>query len=479
MERNISKDAHALLIKGTLKGKKQVEQSVVDKSMRYATLEGACIGSSNTIINSYMTPFILALGATNIQIGLLNAARSLAETLAQIPGATLTKYASRKSVWNFSTIISKILWIPVLFLPLLGNDIFLFIILVAASHFFASLRNPAWTSLVGDLVPPEKRGHYFGRRNMIVGIAGLATAIIVGSIIGILGFNFIFAISIALGFIAVYFFRRIYESQFTKVYHYSHSISFSPYNLVNAIKINKNFVMLTLFLGLMNFAINVASPFFIVYELRELGIGYGWFTIAIVFNALVALIAQPYWGQLNDRYGDRKMLAVTGILIALTPLIWLFVTTPAGVVLAEGYSGFAMAGFDLVAFNFILAVTPAEKRASYVANHAFFKGLAVVAGAFIGGIAAQQFASSRLFWLTGLQIIFLLSLALRLLSLALIPKLKDAAVRESDVVPVRYILWQAVAVEPVRGLAHTLSYATQYPYKLEDIRKKIGKIRVK
>jgi len=476
--RNISKEAHALLIKGTLKGK-TVEKSVVDKSLRAATLEGACIGSSNTIINSYMTPFALALGATNIQIGLLNSIRSLAETLAQIPGATLTKYSSRKSIWNYSTLLSKILWIPILILPLLGNGIFLFISLVALSHFFASLRNPSWTSLMGDLVSPEMRGRYFGKRNMIVGVAGLATALIAGNAIALLGFPFIFGVSIVLGFLAIYFFKDIYESKFQKVYHYSHSISFSPSNLLNTIRINRNFVLLTLFLSLMSFATNIAAPFFIVYQLRELNIGYGWFTVAIAFNALVALIAQPYWGKLNDRYGEKKILAVTSILVTLSPLVWLFVSTPVAVILAEGFSGFAFAGFDLTAFNFILAVTPAEKRPSYVANHAFFKGIAVVVGAFIGGIAAQHFAKSTFLWLAGLQIIFLLSLLMRLLALSLIHKIKDAAVRESDVVPVRYILWQAVAVEPMRGLSHVMQYATQYPYKIEEIKKKIGKIRIR
>jgi len=46
-------------------------------------------------------------------------------------------------------------------------------------------------------------------------------------------------------------------------------------------------------------------------------------------------------------------------------------------------------------------------------------------------------------------------------------------------VPVRYVLWQAVAVEPVRGLSHAMHFATQYPYRIEEIRKKIDKIRVR
>lgn len=478
MKTGIGKIAHELLIKGTLKNKKYVEPSSVDRSLRAATIEGACNGSSNTIINSYTTAFALSLGASNIQIGLLTSMKSLAETLAQIPGSTLTKYFSRKAIWTYATMMSKLLWLPILFLPMLGNNILLLIALVAASHFFVSMRTASWTSLIGEIVPPERRGSYFGRRNMIIGISGLATVLIAGNLIPLLGFEFIFAASIVLGIAAIYFFRPIYEAPFQKAYHYSHSISFSPSDLLKAVRINRNFVLLTLFLSLMSFSTNIAAPFFVVYELRDLGIGYGWFTIAIAINAIVALISQPYWGRLSDKYGEKKILAVTGILAALVPFVWLFVYSPVAVVLAESFSGFAWAGFDMVAFNFVLAATPAEKRTSYVANHTFFRGIAVVGGTLAGGMIAQNIVHSTFLWLGGLQLLFLISLVLRLLSLSLITKVRDAAFRD-DTSSVRYILWQAVAVEPAKGISHAIQYASQYPYPIEQLKRKIEKMKAK
>ncbi len=473
--RSISKLAHALLVKGTLRGKKTIEKPVVDKSLRYSTVEGAFTGSSNTIVDSYIIPFALSLHATNIEIGLLNSMKSLAGTIAQIPGATLPNYASRKSIWNISAVVSRLLLIPIILLPFFGNGVLLLIALIAPYQFFASMRTPAWTSLMSDIVPRDMRGRYFGRRNMLIGVAGLVTVLVAGSVVGITGFGFIFGIAVVTGFVSVYFFRHIFESQFTRAYHYTHSISLSPQNLVNAVRINRNFVLLTIFLSLMAFSVNIATPFFIVYQLQNLGIGYGWFAIALVFNALVALASQQYWGRLSDRYGEKKILAVTGILVSVFPLVYMFVYSPATVILAEGFSGFAWAGFDLVAFNFVIAVTPAEKRASYVANHAFFRGIAVVAGAFIGGIVAEHLASSSLFWLAGLQILFLVSFLLRTAALLVIPKLNDAVPRESDIIPVRQLLWQAVAVEPAKGISHTMYYALQ-PRVLEDIRKKINKL---
>ncbi len=473
--RNISRLAHELLVKGTLARKKAVEKTVAEKSMHYSTVEGAFTGSSSTIMDSYIIPFALSLQATNIEIGLLNSMKQLAGTVAQIPGATLPNYVSRKTLWNVSAVMSRLLLIPVILLPFFGSSMLLLIALIALYQFFTSMRTPSWTSLMADIVPRDMRGRYFGRRNMIIGVAGLATAIAAGNVVGLAGFQFIFAAAAAMGFVSIYYFRRIFESTFTRAYHYTHSLSFSPSDLMRAVRINNNFVFLTLFLGIMSFAVNIAAPFFIVYQLRDLGIGYGWFTVALAFNALIALIAQPYWGRLSDRYGEKKILAVTGLLAALVPFVWLFVYSPVTVVLAEGFSGFAWAGFDLVAFNFVIAITPAEKRTSYVANHAFFRGIAVVAGALVGGIAAEHLSSSSFFWLAGLQIVFLISFFLRVLALLIVPKLKDAAVRDSDIIPIRQLLWQAVAVEPVRGVTHTMHYALQ-PQRLEELKKNIGKI---
>ncbi|MBI2076429.1 MAG: MFS transporter [Candidatus Aenigmarchaeota archaeon] len=465
--------SRAILVRGTLAKKESLSEDKAKKSLRYAIFEGACNSASTTIVNSYSIPFALALRATNMEIGLLNALKSLAETVSQIPGGTLPKYFSRKSVWIYSTIISRLLWIPIILLPFLGGSVIAFIILAALANFFMALRGPAWTSLIGDIVPQDIRGRYFGRRNMVTGIAGLAAALVVGNLLLASNFQTIFSISVAIGFLAVFYFLRVEETAFKRVFHYGHSISFNPSSITSAIRINRTLVIFTAFLSLMSFAVNVASPFFVVYMLKDLNIGFFWFTIVIVAGGLISMASQPYWGKLADKYGEKKIMTVTSILVCLTPFFWLFVSSPVHVILVESFASFAIAGFDLINFNFLLAVTPAEKRPSYVANHTFIRGLAITSGTLLGGIMAQAFSSSVFLWISGLQILFLVSFGLRLLSLVMIPLVKDIITRESDLVPVTHVFWQAVAVEPVRGLSHVISSATAYPYRLEEVKEKI------
>ena len=43
--------------------------------------------------------------------------------------------------------------------------------------------NPAWTVLVGDLVPPRLRAQYFGNRNLMIMLAALLVAPLAGWLI--------------------------------------------------------------------------------------------------------------------------------------------------------------------------------------------------------------------------------------------------------------------------------------------------------
>ena len=469
----IGEKERRILVEGMMPVKKPYDERT-KKSLRYSTIEGSFNAAASSINSTYITPFALALKATSNEIALIASLRTLGETLAQIPGALFTQHFSRKTIWVFSTLFSRILWIPIILLPFLNiaNPIHVLTVLLFAISFFTALRAPAWSSLIGDIVPHDMRGRYFGQRNMITGLVGLTATLIAGAILVDYGFSFIFAVSVLLGIASIYFFVKMYEPPTPIVYHYRHSFTLNIGDIITSIKVNRNFVLFTLFLTAVNFAVHVAAPFFAVYMLRDLNISYIWFAALVSFEALIMLLFQPYWGSLADRYGERKILAVTGIMICFVPFFWLFVSSPVHILLVNLLSGFAWSGFDLVAFNFLLAVTPSEKRPQYVANHTFLKGIATVAGAFVGAIIVTRVESASFLWLHGLQIIFLISFVLRLASLSFMAMISDLVVREDEVIPVRYVFWRAVAVEPARGVNYAIDFTFRYPYKLAKLKKK-------
>ena len=61
--------------------------------------------------------------------------------------------------------------------------IWLIIALNGVRSFMSNFGNPAWTVLVGDLVPPRLRAQYFGNRNLMIMLAALVVAPLAGWLI--------------------------------------------------------------------------------------------------------------------------------------------------------------------------------------------------------------------------------------------------------------------------------------------------------
>lgn len=470
-----------------IKTRKESREEKVRRSLRASTTEGMFNTASGSITSTFITPLALALKATNAEIGLLSAMQNLAHTVAQVPGAKLTGYYPRKSIWMLSQVMSKIVFIiPVIFLPFLplDNAVAVLIVLMALAAFFSGLRSPAWSSLMGDLVPLKIRGKYFGLRNMITGIAGIAATIAAGFLVGVYGFSFIFALAVVFSVISIFFFVRMHEPHFKRVFHYRHEFNPNPASWRTSLTVNRALVIFTAYLFFMNFAVEIASPFYTVYMLKDLDIGYLSFAIITTIGAVIRIFAFKYWGRISDRFGTRKILVVAGVFACFTPFFWMFVSNAYEIAALKVFDGFIWAGMDLVVFNYLLDITPANKRPQYVANHNFFAGFGVIIGALVGGFLAQSLEFASFGWLHGLQILFLLSFILRLSTLLILPKVREIDVRQTALVPLRYVFWQSVAVEPAHGVRNSLFYTFRYPEKvkreLDDSVKKLRyKIRIR
>ena len=461
--------------------KKESHDEKVSRSLRASVNEGTLNASSSSIINTFVTPLALELKATNAEIGMLSAVQDFASTVAQIPGAKMTEYYPRKSIWLLSQIMGRIIFIlPIVLLPFLTLDhpVAVLIILMGLVSFFLGLRSPAWSSLMGDLVPLKVRGKYFGLRNAITGIAGVATTIAAGLLLTYYGFSFIFVIAIAMGAVSIIFFMRMYEPSFRKVFHYKHSFGFNPRGWGTSISVNKALAIFTLYLFFMNFAVEVASPFYSVYMIRDLHIDYAWYALLITLGAVARIASFRYWGRLNDRFGSRKILVVTGFSACFTPFFWLFASSIPEVALVRIFDGFIWAGLDQVVFNYLLDITPTSKRPQYVANSNFFSGWGTILGAIAGGFMAQAFEGSSFGLFHGLQILFLVSFVLRVLVLTILVKIREIDVRNSLLVPLRYVFWQSVAVEPAHGMKNTIFYTFRYPEKFKkDLEGSVTKMK--
>lgn len=207
-----------------------------------------------------------------------------------------------------------------------------------------------------------------------------------------------------------------------------------------------------LFLFAMSFAVNVASPYFTVYQLRDIQMSYLAFAVLETVSSVATILAVTHWGQAADRAGNLKAMYLASALIPLVPLLWLMSANLVYLGFVQAFSGFAWAGFNLCSVNYLYDATTPENRTRYLAYFNAGNGVAAGLGAFLGGYIAPYLPVQ----IMGSQVLvlFLISGVLRgVVSLVFLPRLKE--VRKVGNVPAAELFHIMMGGRPVnRRISH-------------------------
>ena len=368
-------------------------------------------GVASSIMNgagvNYISPYALALGASNTQIGLLTSIPSLLGNLSQLFTAKAIEKYSRKKIITISAFVQALMW-----LPMIAIGYFFFyrnINSVISSNFliafytlfvlFGAFLSPAWNSLMKDVVTKEE-GNYFGRRNKINGAVSLAVMLVCGFILNhltginlFLGFAILFGTAFLSKLVSVFLLKRHYDPKLSLEKGYY----FSFWQFIKKIP-QSNFGKFAVFVSLITFATNIASPFFTVYMLRDLHFDYTIWTLIIVSGSLSSLLFMPVWGRFADKFGNLKVIRMTGALVFLVPFAWILTplimamnpTLAIIYLLVEEFlNNLIWAGFNLSAANFIYDAVTRQRMALCIAYYNILNGIGVFVGATLGGIISS------------------------------------------------------------------------------------------
>jgi hypothetical protein len=217
------------------------------------------------------------------------------------------------------------------------------------------------------------------------------------------------------------------------------------------------FARFSLFFALMQFSVAIASPFFTVYMLRDLNYSYLMFMANTATSVLVQFLTLNMWGRISDQFGNRIILATTGLVIPVLPTLWLFSPDFVYLLFVQALAGLVWAGFSLSAGNFIYDLVPSPKRATYVAYHNVLMSTCVFLGAVLGGylgwVLPQQLVigEMHLEWHSVLLGVFVVSsLARLIIALVFIPMLRE--VREVQPLSVSGLVFRVARFNALAGL---------------------------
>jgi MFS family permease len=440
----------------------------IKKSLKYSVLDGAFAASMIGFGESFFAAFAVFLKANNIHIGLLSSLPLLTGSLSQLFSNRLIKLLkSRKILVTTSAFLQGIMYLPIALVFFFGTLKVVYLIFFACLYWiFGMILGPAWNSWMGDLVNENKRGAYFGRRSKITGSATFLAYMMAGyilqkyardPILEYTGFVIIFCLAFSSRMVSVTFLMRKYEPPYEII----KSAEFSIWEFIKEARF-RNYGLLVLYLSIMNASVYVSAPFFTPYMLYDLKLDYMTFTFINAAAIITKIFFLPVWGRSSDRFGTRKVLSLTGYLMPLTPILWMFSHDFAYLIAIQIYSGFIWAGFEIASFNFIFDTTSPQKRATAIAYYNVINGIAIFTGAMIGGLIVRY---NTAFW-SRYILVFVISGVVRfIVSFLFIPKLKE--VRQVERIPYAKLFLKVISTLPTTGVIHAL-----IPFLKKDEEKK-------
>ena len=182
--------------------------------------DGFFAAACDNIAVTYLTVYLLALGATQTQIGLLSSLSSLVAAGLLFPGAMLVeRIGRRKQLVVMSGIGARLVLGLLAALPLLFGGPGLVYIAIGVSLLrdgFSNLGFPAWMAITADVVPLAGRGRYFASRNFVMGAAGMVTILAMGFFISRMaspgGYQMALAAALILGSGSTFCFTRLRDA---------------------------------------------------------------------------------------------------------------------------------------------------------------------------------------------------------------------------------------------------------------------------
>ena len=442
------------------------------QSLLYAVKDGVFFSIMAGIGESYITPFAIFLRLTNYQIGLLASIPPLLGSFVQLVSVgILNRIRNRMTVILYGVIGQALTWIPVILLPWLFKPYapYLLIISVTAYLSFGNFATPAWNSLMGDIVPEKTRGTYFGHRNRVMSVYALGALGLGGLILHgtekinhqWAGFSLLFATAVISRLISSYYLSKMDNPP----YHVDDKDDFSILEFFADFR-HSSFVRFVIYTGLMHFSVMLAGPFFSVYMLRDLHFSYLQFMLVSAAAVMVQYFTLHNWGKFGDRFGNRKVLVITGFTLPLVPELWLFSDNFYFILVIQMLAGLTWAGFSLSMGNFLFDAIPPPKRAKCVAIFNILNATGIFFGATIGGWLTRYLPGSisildtKISMISNLQWLFLISGVLRLcVSAIFLPAIRE--MREVEPITFRELIFRVSTIRPISGLRFDLFTGNQ------------------
>ena len=402
----------------------------------------------NLTAGAIYTSFVRRIGADERVLGLLFAALPLMSFLTVLSARLLEKTGKRKRQMMVAGLIGRSLWMLMPLIPLLvrwfpgtirhEHILPLVIACVLFSNACQAFTGPAFFAWMADLVPAPVRPNFFAQRMRIGTVAAIFTALGSGYLADRYPSNeVLYALLVFAGFcglmdIALFIGVKEPPAEAAPPNEKLPSVR----ETMGAALSDSDVRRFLAFVSLLCMGYGLTGAISWLFALETLNLPKT--TSALVLNIgplLGIAVSSPFWGGMIKRYGNRPVVRLCSLGVAVVPLgfitaqhdtwFWLWLVT--------FLSGIAAAGIELTNVNQITSLAPHIPRSTMTAIFSITAGMSMAAASLLAGQLAYwlKWVDGMDFELFGLPIVnyhllFGMALLLRLYNAIFVaPRLQE------------------------------------------------------
>lgn len=378
------------------------------------------------MVNPFLSPYAVELGASSSEMGWFQSLSNLSNNVMQVFWGGLSDRLGRRiSFIVLGGLITATLWIPMIFVANASQ----LIILIAIQALLGSMATPAWTALIGDLVPSLKLGRISATINLWASIGSLIATLVSGVVMDMIGgtlqqmFFIPFTVAMICGLVSSLVMLHVRENK-RKNFNVKKRFTSDISEMFAHTKRSPDFMRYCMAGATFALFMSISWPLFSITMIRVLKASMLEIALLSVIQMVVTIVFQKWFGKLADTVGRKPLLVLFRFSLVTVPLAYAFAPNVYVLMGIGAFWGISMAMGRASMTAYLLDVTPEEQRGRFTSFYNLVMGVTTFVGSLTGGYLSDYMIG--LFGLvTGLQITYMVSMVGRAIGASTYLTLKE------------------------------------------------------
>jgi len=354
---------------------------------------------------SFLVIFATRQGASEMQVGLINAMPAVINLLFAIPAsAWLASLPLRNGVF-WSAVVYRLFYLLLVPLPSLllpGAQIWVIIAATLVMSIPGTALSVGFNTLFAEAVPIEYRGRVTGIRNAALALMTTLTSLLCGYLLVRMqypaGYQVVFAIGFLGAVLSTVFLSRVrpaprvsglVEDRQSPAARKARSLTGRLRQTFRLDLLRGPFGFTMLLLFIFHLGQYIAIPVFPIFTVNELRLSDQVISIGTGLFNLTTFFASLRLERSVRRLGNQKVMAIGAVMLGVYPMLFALSRGIPLYLLASLVGGVTWALVSGALFNYLLERVPEDNRPSYLAWYTLVANAALLLGSITGPLTAS------------------------------------------------------------------------------------------